>query len=226
MFIFIKSAFQLYKINFWQVLLIGVTVILPIQIVYSIAVNFISLPFFYFGIPLWPSIFQGLFMLISLFLMQLPLISMAKQDIHYDDIKLSKTYGETIRHGFFAYVTSFPYAVIVVIGLLFFVVPGLIVLILFMGIPYVKVIEERSIGVVLKKSFQFGKENFFNLLGYLLLFAAVDIGLSYFISSLMIFYSNQFAALNWVLMLVNMFLFPVFVFSVVYLYENWKNKWE
>lgn len=220
----IKDALRLYRENFLKVLLIGTTIILPIQIIYTILVNYVTMPFNYFNIPLWTSIFQSIFMLISLSVMEIPMISMAAQDTRTNKVKTGKLYGDTLKNAFFAYLISIPFAIITTAGLIFFIIPGVILLVLFMGIPFVKVIEDESVKTVVKRSFSFGKENFLSLCGLLLLFAAIDFIGTYICSFTAIVFTGQMAVVNWAMMIFNMFLLPLFVFSVAKLYLSWNGE--
>ncbi|MBT2691249.1 hypothetical protein J7I93_24240 [Bacillus sp. ISL-47] len=220
----IKEGSELYKKYFLRVILIGFTIILPIQAIYTLAINFIAMPFEVFNLSLWTSIFQSIFMLMSLFIILIPMISLASQGTRTNTVKTGQIYGDTIKYAFFAYLISIPFSVVTTIGLLLLIIPGIILLVLFIGIPFVKVIEDETVPMVIKRSVSFGKENFIVLFGMLLLFAAADFLGSYLFSYLAIIISGQMAALNWAMMIFNMFLLPLFVFSVAKLYFSWNGE--
>ncbi|MBP2241754.1 magnesium-transporting ATPase (P-type) [Cytobacillus eiseniae] len=224
MFSSVKDAFGLYKRNILRVLLIGITIFLPIQILYTILVNYISMPFYYFNIPLWPSFFQSVFMLMSVFIMLIPIISMAAQDIKMKKVKTGKLYIDTVKYAFFVYLISIPVSIFTSIGFLLLIVPGIILLIFLLGIPFVKVIEDESFKMVIKKSVLFGKENFLVICGFLLLFAAVDFVVTYALSFLAIVFTGQMAITNWVIMVFNMLFLPLFIFTMTKQYLNWNGE--
>ena len=224
MFEQIKGSLKFYKANLLLVLLIGLTIILPIQIIYTIVVNYISMPLFYFNIPIWPNIFQSVFMLMSLFIMLIPFVSFVVQDTRANTIKIGKIYGDTIKHAFFVYVFSIPFAIITTAGLFLLIVPGILCLVFFMGVPFVKVIEDVPFLTVIKRSYAFGKDNFLMLCGLLLLFAAIDFIGSYIFSFITIILTGQMAMMNWMLMILNTFLFPLFVFTVSKIYLDWNGE--
>jgi hypothetical protein len=220
----IKEGSELYKKYFLRVILIGLTIILPIQAIYTIAINFIAMPFEVFNLSLWTSIFQSVFMLMSLYIILLPMISLASQDTRNHTVKTGKIYGDTIKYAFFAYLISIPFSIVTTIGLLLLIIPGVILLVLFMGIPFVKVIEDETVTIVVKRSISFGKDNFIAMLGMLLLFAAADFLGTYLFSYLAIIILGQMAAVNWAMMIFNTFLLPLFVFSVAKLYLSWNGE--
>lgn len=222
----LKKSLRLYKTHIGKILVIGLSIILPVQIIYTLVVNFLTLPFFYFGIPLWPDIFQGLFMIMGLYFIQLPLISLAIQSWRSDEVKLSKVYGDTLEAGFFVYLASIPYAIFTTLGMFLFVLPGIVLLILFMGVPFIKLAQKGTAASVFRQAFRFGKDHFFSILGILFIFALVDFALSYGISAVVFVYIGQIAALNWTLMIINMLLLPLFVFTISYLYAEWSGERE
>jgi hypothetical protein len=220
----IKEALAIYKRNFWRVLLIGLTIILPIQLIYTIVVNFVSLPLAFFNIPLWSNLFQGIFMIMSLFLILIPLISLVVQETRTQKVNTGKIYVDMLRYSFFLYVISIPVSILTTIGFFLLIIPGLVLLIFSMGMPFVKVTEDDSLKGVLKKSIAFGKEHFMNICGLLLLFAAVDFLASFLLTYLAIGLTGLMAITNWALMVLNMFLLPVFVFTVAKLYLDWNGE--
>lgn len=226
MFALLKDALHLYKKNILRVLLLGITVLLPIQVIYTILVNYVSLPFIYFNIPLWPSIIQSVFMLISVFVMIIPLVSIVIQDTRLQQVKTGKLYLDMLRYAFFVYIISIPISIITTVGFLLLIIPGLVLLIFSIGIPLVKMAENETLKGVVKKSIAFGKENFLNLCGFLLLFAAVDFIGTYILSYLAIVLTGQMAVTNWALIILNMFLLPLFVFAVAKQYLEWNGEAE
>lgn len=224
MFEYLKGSLNLYKNNFFRVLLIGFTIILPIQVIYTIVVNYISMPFFYFNIPIWPIIFQSLFMLMSLFIMLIPMVSIVVQGTRSERIKLGKVYGDTIRYAFFVYAVSIPVSIITTVGLFLLIVPGIFCLIFFIGIPLAKVIEDAPFLTIIKRSFAFGKENFLMICSFLLLFATVDFIGSFLLSFLALIVTGQMAVMNWMLMLFNTFLLPLFIFIISKVYLDWNGE--
>lgn len=220
----IKDAFHLYKRNFLRVLLIGITVIIPIQVIYTIVVNYVSLPFIFFNLPLWPMVFQSIFMLMSIFMIVIPLVSIVYQDVRENKVKTSKLYIDMLRHAFFVYIVSIPISILTTAGFLLLIIPGLVLLIFSLGIPLIKMTEDASVKTVFKKSISFGKENFMSICGLLLLFAAVDFIVTYLFSYFAIVLTGQMAVTNWVLMLLNTFLLPLFVFALTKQYFEWNGE--
>lgn len=224
MLVYVKEACTLYKQQFLRLLLIGVTVILPIQVIYTFTINYIAGPFKLFGIPLWTSFFQSVFMLMSIFIMILPIISIVVQDTRQEKVKIGSIYGDFIKNAFFIYMISIPFAIVTTLGFLLFIIPGIFLLVLFMGIPFVKAIDDDPFKVVIKQAYLFGKQNFMLLSGLLITFAIVDFVLSYLFSFIAIVFTEQMAIVNWTLLLINMFLIPLYIITVTKIYLSWNGE--
>lgn len=224
MFDYLKGSLNFYKNNFFRVLLIALTIILPVQVIYTITINYITLPFLYFNIPIWPTIFQSVFMLMALFIMLIPMVSLVVQDMRKERVKLGKVYGDTIKYAFFVYAISIPASIITTVGLLFLIVPGIFCLVFFIGLPLAKVIEDAPTLTIVKRSFAFGKENFLMICGFLLLFASIDFIGSYLLSFLALLVTGQMAIINWMLMLFNSLLLPLFIFIISKVYLDWNGE--
>lgn len=224
MFDYMKGSLKFYKTYFFQVILIGMTIILPIQVIYTIVVNYISMPLYYFNIPIWPNIFQSVFMIMSLFIILVPMASLIVQDTRMNSIKIGKVYGDTLRYAFFVYALSIPISLITTAGLFMLIVPGIFCLVFFIGIPLAKVIEDGSSLTIIKRSIAFGKGNFLMICALLLLFAAIDFIGSYLLSFLAVIITGQMAVMNWMLMILNTLLLPLFIFTISKLYLDWNGE--
>lgn len=158
--------------------------------------------------------------------MLIPFVSLVIQDTRNNKVKTGNLYLDMLRYSFFVYMISIPISIFTTVGFLLLIIPGLVFLVFSMGIPLVKMGEDASLKSVIKKSISFGKENFMYLCGFLLLFAAIDFIGTYLFSYLAIVLTGQMAVTNWALMILNMFLFPLFVFVLAKQYLEWSGEAE
>lgn len=126
-----KKSIKLYKENYKSILLLCLTIIFPIQLAYTFLINYVTIPFEFFLNPLWPSLLHSFFMLIALFLMHPPFISMVSQDRRHDEIKIGRLYADSLQYMFSIYIVGICYAFIVTFGFLFFLIPGIVISIFF-----------------------------------------------------------------------------------------------
>lgn len=220
----LKKAFELYRGNFKGILLIGGTLIVPIQVIFTFLTNYLAFPFQYFGVPLWPQIIQVIFMLIAVFVMQPAFVSMVVQDDKFDEVKLGKTYGDAFRYMFPVYVVGIVYALCVAAGFILLFLPGFFLLVWLSAIPCVAVMDDLKWWKGIKRAARFGKENFFKICGVMLFFAFLDALASAAAYTIAYFLTTLVLAIHIALMAVNILLMPLFIFAFSYLYNNWKQK--
>jgi len=224
MFSAMKEAFELYRFNIWRVLILSLTIVLPIQIVYTFLVNYVSMPFLLLGISIWPNIIQIFFLLIAFSLIQVPFASMVSQEKRFETVKLGTAYGDCLANMFSVYILGIVYAICAVIGMFLLLIPGLLLILFLVAIPQSVVVEEIKGLAGVKRSFKFVKSNFKRVLGLFGFFIFSDMiisGICYFFISRL---TDLILFQNIVLMFINLLLLPLFSLSLTYLYFNWKNR--
>ncbi|MEC2057619.1 hypothetical protein I6J18_12430 [Peribacillus psychrosaccharolyticus] len=156
--------------------------------------------------------------------MILPIISIVVQDTRHENVKIGPIYGDFFKNAFFIYMLSILFAIVTTLGFLLFIIPGIFLLVLFMGIPFVKVIDNDPFEVVIKQAYLFGKQNFMLLSSLLITFAIVDFVFTYLFSFIAIVFTEQMAIVNWTLLLINMFLLPLYIITVTKIYLSWNGE--
>ncbi|MFD1407740.1 hypothetical protein ACFQ49_06150 [Kroppenstedtia eburnea] len=219
----IQEALRLFRQRFWWIFLVLILYVIPIQLLYTLAVNYTTLPFQLFGIPVWTAMTQAFFMFICLFLIQLPFISMAFQYAQNREVRLGKTLIGALDPMFSIYIMGIFLSLFIVIGSLLFIVPGVILMILFFGISCAAVIEEKTWWKGLKQSFLFGKEHFFKLLGWIVLFGIIDLIASFVTYLLVYSITGLYLVLNLSLIMVNGLIFSILFFVVAFYYYDWSD---
>ncbi|MEF7566130.1 hypothetical protein [Bacillus infantis] len=216
----LKKSINLYTIYTKEIILIGLLFVFPIQLAFTFYINYITAPFQYFGLPLWTSLLQLLFILILFPFIQIPYISLVKYDMLEDEISMKKVIGDIFKNGFHIYILGIISAVLSLIGFLFFVIPGLVLMILFLCVPQSAIMNNAKWASALKKSINLGWKKFFSLIILVLFFIVVDSiisGVTFFLSAGL---TNSFFIINALLIFINCFIIPVFIFSISYIYIN------
>lgn len=217
----LKESIVLYKKKFLVICLLSVTITIPFYFLMLFANRFVNLPLQVFVVPLWPTLVDIFFSIVAFCIMQLPFISVALQYFQTSQLRISKVYVDTLIYGFPIYIISIFCGVFVAMGSLFFLIPGLLFLIWFLGIPYAAVIDDMKWWRGLKQSFRFGNAHFFQLIGILGVFLLIDFGINYAVSLGVIYFVNSVAVLNLLLIITNVLMLPVFTFILTHLYLDW-----
>ncbi|GGA57498.1 hypothetical protein GCM10007416_33410 [Kroppenstedtia guangzhouensis] len=219
----VQEALRLFRERFWLILLVVILYVVPMQLLYTFVVNYATWPFQLFGIPIWTTMIQAFFMFICLFLIQLPFISMAFQYAQNEEVRLGKTFTGALESMFSIYIMGIFLSLLMVIGSLIFIVPGFVLMILFFGVSCAAVMEEKTWWKGLKQSFLFGKEHFFKLLSWTVLFGVIDLIVSFVTYILVYSITGLYLVLNLSLIMVNGLIFSILFFIVAFYYYDWSD---
>ncbi|MCM3719801.1 hypothetical protein [Fictibacillus phosphorivorans] len=220
------NSFKVYKDNFKKILILGISIILPIQLLFTFATNLVALPFAIFGFSLWETMVQVFFTVITFFLIQLPFTNLFELDFKDEEYKLKDIYIKTLQRGYMVYILSLLSAVLIIAGLLFFILPGVLLMILLIAIPQAIVLENKLWWNSVKRSMKFAKQNFWKLLGVILLFTVMDLVVSFIAYFLTALTSNLFIVLNSFIIVGNAIILPYFIFMLSTLYKNWISEYS
>ncbi|MGA8941471.1 MAG: hypothetical protein WB502_01940 [Thermoactinomyces sp.] len=220
----IRSSLQLYKQEFGRILLLSLLITLPVQL---IAMFFTNYFYSYYGILNLVYVadwFFAFIILLSISFVQIPFIRLFQLHIDHQRAEISEAIDSVLKNGFMVYVMGILYAICVVVGSLFLIIPGLILMVLLYAFPYAVVMEEEKWGSAFKLAIQFGKDNFFRLLGIILGFSLVEMTVERVIEFVILSLTNNFLIISLVLLAVNMFFIPLFSFINGFVYAKWSGQ--
>jgi hypothetical protein len=218
----IKEAWGLYRSEFGKILGITLLLIVPMQLVSLYVENYFHTMFSLLNLNMFGYLFVSFFSLIFLSLFQLPFIEMAVRDEKNESIRLGEVISGTLIAAFPVYLMSVIYALIVTFGFLFFIVPGLILMVLLFMFPYVAVIEKEYWFQGLKSALEFGREHFFRLMAMVLLLQLAE----WVVEFLILLGTYQlplgFLHIALIQILLNSLFLPFFTFVIAryYLYHH------
>lgn len=222
---YIRKALSLYSNHFLSILLIGILIGFPLQVV--------SYTFSSFGSALFEASISSMILsvVIQLFifnLMQIPLITLAEQV--QDDGKVN--YLEIIKNFVMLLVPvsimNLYILVCVLIGLPLFILPGIFMLVLFLLFPYTQIIEKKSGFNLFKKVYYIGRSSFVDMLiisimficFYIIVWTLTSNGLFWFDSNM------DFGLFLLLRLIINYLILPIGVFVIAMNYYDWKYDSE
>lgn len=220
----IRSSLKLYRQEYKRILLLSLLITLPVQL---IAMFFTNYFYSYYGILNLVYVadwFFAFIILLSISFVQIPFIRLFQLHLGQEPVRISESIDSLMKSGFMVYVMGILYAICVVVGSLFFIVPGLILMVLLYAFPYAVVMEEEKWGSAFKLAIQFGKDNFFRLLGIILAFSLVEMAVERVIELGVLSLTHNFLIISLVLLTVNMFFIPLFSFINGFVYAKWTGQ--
>src|SRR5690606_23174177 len=174
-----------------------------------------------FFIPQLGQLFGFFFLTIGLCVAQIPFIKMAAQFSLEGEVRRSDCFQSLFENIFPVYVMSVLYSLLVLIGSLLLIVPGLLFLIWFATIPHVAVLENRRWWKGFKRAFAIGKEHFFKILGVFFLMWLVELVIQGALLYSVLLFTNNLLIISIAMMLGNMLFLPYFTL----VFTNYTLDW-
>lgn len=128
-----------------------------------------------------------------------------------------------IEHLFSIYVIGFLFAYLVSLGLIFFVIPGLVIMILFFLYPYAAVVDNLTWWAGIKRAFRLGRKHFFTLLMIVMSVASVQFLVEFAAMYLGLLFTNSILLHFVVQAVIPCFFIPILAFTVTGKYIEWAD---
>ncbi|PTM54766.1 hypothetical protein [Desmospora activa] len=217
----LRESLSIYREHLLKIVILGFTILLPVQVVLIVLSNYL---YFYYGMAdvlFMADWINGICVLISISVVSIPFIQLAKNTLTEKDTSLRSAYDAFMRLMFPVYMVSIGYVIAVSIGMVFLVIPGIIISVLFFAFPFVFVIEEATWKESIKKALAFGKSHFLSLFLTIFLFTLME----WFISMVSMFVTNLLTESYFIILSVNflasVFYFPIMYFFLTVKYLDW-----
>lgn len=218
----LREALRIYKENIYKILILGLTVMLPVQILLTLSSNY-----FYFNLGMLDLLFvadliNGIFVLISVSVLSIPFIQLSKNSYLDVEPSLASAFDTLMKYMFPVYVIGVLYALGVALGMFAFIIPGILISVLFLAFPFVFVVEEeKSWKDSIKRSFEFGKSNFKSLLLVVVLFGLMEWVITMSVTVVTNFFTGSYLIIVIMNFLASIFYYPLFYIFVTIRYLDW-----
>lgn len=221
MFTDLRSVTKFYFGRFETIFLISITILLPILICHSFVTNTIYMFVFDKPTEIAGDFYYSLVSFQTFIFSLSPFILLFREEYYVGEIKYKKVYIDFIIRAFQMFIFSILFSFIVAIGLFFFIVPGVILCILLIGIPFTSLIQDKSIWKSFRTAYRFGKQNFFKLLSIILIVSLLEMLISFFSQFLVYQITTLAIAQILVQMVINILLFPILAMWLSKFYIRW-----
>jgi hypothetical protein len=219
----IKDSFKIYFQNIGPLLILSLTIVLPILLLHTAYVNYIYAITSSFASTYIGDFVNAFLVIMLLMLAQLPFIQFVHSDMEGEEKPLKKAYITLFKYGFSVYVFGAVYAFLSVIGLAFFIIPGIVIIVLFFLTPYLSVIREETAWKSFRLAFKYGKLNFFSLFLLILLTSMSELLISIVSLYGVTLITPSYLAVVCSQILLNIILLPYFVCIITLYTKNLKN---
>ena len=221
----IKEAWSLYLDHFLSILLIGCTIVFPLQVV---SFTFSSYNFTLFGLSGETIVSGTVIQLFLLNIMQIPFIYLASRICSYKEVNYKKMYGTFVMLLVPVCIMNVYYMFSVLVGTILLVIPGIFMFILAFIFPYVVVLENKNGFELFKRTYRIGRSGFIDMIVIMFIFLSLNV-LVWSITSNGIIWFNfhtDFITIILIRLLINGLILPFFIFVVTLNYFDWQEDNE
>jgi hypothetical protein len=223
------DGLSFYKRNFMAILVLALTTTLPLLLLSDFLSTFMVAYNLALGVPLFSRIPQFIISITFMFVIEIPFIFLANRWMNQERYSYGEVYSSFFENLFPVYVIGAITAFLIAFGSLLFIIPGIILMVLFMTIPYVAVIEKDRWFVGWKRAFSIGKEKFFPILGVSVLLTIVTLIINLIFQFIAVEVTGTLLIYSFAQILFNMLFVPYVAAVTTFYFRDWagiSNKWQ
>jgi uncharacterized RDD family membrane protein YckC len=163
-----KESLHFYARHIESLLVLSAVIVLPFMIVHNLTINYINFLTMITGAKAVASFFNLFLLLLFLTVAQVPFAQFVRSEQEGEERPLLRAVRAFAEHGFPVFLFGIVYVLAVSVGMVLFVVPGLILMILFYLTPYLVVMKQNSPWQCLRGALEMGKRHFVQIFGLML----------------------------------------------------------
>ncbi|MDW2879578.1 MULTISPECIES: hypothetical protein [Bacillaceae] len=218
-----SNSFALYFSEFYKIVLVSLVTYAPLLIAHALIVNYIYKATLYTEYPnLIGDTANAIFMLTFLTVGQVPFIKFTLLDGEGEDNPIKRSLAFTLEKVIPLYIFACIYALLICVGGLFFIIPGLLVLFLFYFVPFFIADNTMTFRSAIKKSASFLKKNLIKVCLLIVLLSIVQLFFENVLVTLLSFYTDVYITLLILKILFLILILPLQTIIVANIYKEWK----
>ncbi|QKS72475.1 hypothetical protein FLK61_38275 [Paenalkalicoccus suaedae] len=219
-----SESTSIYSKNIGRIMLLSILIVLPLLLLHMFLTNYL---YVFSATPGQEFVVDGTnaFLMIFFFLLaQIPFISFFHNEIEGEEKLLRRALLTFVEKGLPLYLFSILFTVAIMTGILFFIIPGIIILTFAFAVPYITIIRGQTVRRAFGAGLLIGKKRFFRLLGVILFVGFVEILLSLLASLGIQTVTDSYLAVAGTSILLNMIFLPFFVLLLTLFMKKWSEE--
>jgi len=219
----ISESIGVYLREFTKILLLSVMTYLPLLLIHAFLVNYIYMQTRFAQYPgLIGDAANGIFMLIFITIAQVPFIKFTLLEMEGEEHALKRSLSFSMAKALPFYIYGCVYALLVFVGGLLFVIPGLVILLLLYFVPYFIADETKGFKAAVRKSAKFFKRHYIKAFLIIILLTVIQLSFENIVLFLLSFYTNVYFTLLLIKIILLLLLLPLQTIILTNVYQRWK----
>lgn len=219
----VSDSFGIYFREFTKILLMSLLTYVPLLFIHAFIVNYIYMRTQFAEYPgLIGDAANGIFMLLFLTIAQVPFIKFTLLEMEGEDDPLKRSLSFSLDKAISIYVFGCIYSLLIFLGGLLFIIPGVIILMLFYFVPFFIADDVGSYKTALKKSARFFKKNGLKAFLLIILLTIIQLAFENLLLYFLSFYINAYFTLLITKIILLMLLLPLQTIIMTNVFNKWK----
>lgn len=220
----VSYAFSLFLRKYERFLLIAFLVQLPLLMLHSFVTNYI-----YTATPSngtafsVADIYYAFITMLLLFYAMIPFVKYTVNEYEGNENPLKDAFYTLGVQGFQIFVYSAALSLLTVMGFMVFILPGIVVMAMFVSAPIISLMDGKSVWKSTKESVRIFKKHYLKLImlitGLSLFEFLIGIALNFFIITI----TSSYLAIVFTQIFLNIIFFPVFAVMLTCLVKKWRD---
>lgn len=219
-----RDSISFYFRHIEKLLLLSITIVLPFSLLNHMTVNYTDFIAAHSSGTAFADVSGGFFTLLFFMICQLPFVKYVLAQMEGEERPVRQAYRTFFEYGFSVFLFGVTYGLAVFTGLFIFIIPGIVILVLFYLTPYMTVFREEPTGNSYRPALQMAKKHFFPLLGLIFLALFIETSLSLIAQIAVTSFSTKFSAMLLTQLLINLMVFPYFAILTTMFVKKWQES--
>lgn len=219
----ISDSFGIFYREFTKIFLLSILTYVPLLLIHAFLVNYI---YFETQFTEYPGLIgdaaNGIFMLVFLTIAQVPFIKFTLLEVEGEDDPLKRSLSFSLDKAIPIYLFGCIYALLVFLGGLLFVIPGLVILLMLYFVPFFIADNAKSFRTAIKKSVRFFRKNWLKAFLLIILLTIIQLSFENILLFFLSFYTNAYFTLLITKIILLMLLLPLQTIIMTNVFNKWK----
>ncbi|MDZ5713677.1 hypothetical protein [Jeotgalibacillus haloalkalitolerans] len=221
----LKFALTFFSRTYERILLIVLFIQVPLLAAYFFIANYI-----YAVTPTYGSlysaadIYNAWFMIMFFLFAQVPFLYFWHYEESGHEKPLRYAFLQTMIQSFHFFVFAVAISLLVTIGFAAFVLPGLIILGLFISAPVIAIMDQKSVWKSVRESIRLFKRNHWKIMLLMIFFSITELAVSVFAQTMIISITESFMAIVLSHLVLNTIFLPLFYLTLAVLVAKWRQE--
>lgn len=220
-----KFAFSLFAGRYEKFLFLISLIQIPCIIIHLLVTNYIyAITPFTGTMYSVADIYYALITILMFLYVQIPFVKYTYNEFTGHEKPLKDSFYHFLIQGFNIFVFSCVLSIVTVIGFMLLVIPGVVILSLFITAPIIAIIDNKSVWKSLKESILIFKKNWMKIISYIVVIGLLELIVGIILNYVILNITQSYAAIIITQIFLNTLFYPFFIVLLTSSTIKWRES--